>query len=140
MPFFTPVAKLPIREEHDSVIMRVGRSSGFRFVLLAALPANAGSGFAAFVPVHSGGPATESHRFPFAAPIGAPTSLLTRYHTSTNKVIIRGIASQKKKIVASPFSHGRGANVIATPLRSGEAISRVAGHALEIASSLLSSQ
>jgi len=95
-------------------VTRVGRSSGFRFVLLAALPTNAGSGFAAFVPVHSGGPATEFHRFPFAAPVGAPTSLLTRYHTSEYEVIIRGIASQKKKILACPLSHGRGQNVIAS--------------------------
>jgi hypothetical protein len=42
----------------------VGRSSGFRFVLLAALPVDIDSGLAAFVPGHSGGSATELHRFP----------------------------------------------------------------------------
>ena len=34
---FHPVAMLPIREERDAIVL-MGRSSGFRFVLLAALP------------------------------------------------------------------------------------------------------
>lgn len=62
MPFFIPFAKLSVREEPTSQAM--GRSSGFRFLLIAVLPILTDSGSTAFVPGHSGGSATDLHRFP----------------------------------------------------------------------------
>jgi hypothetical protein len=56
----------------DDTLFVMGRSSGFRFVLLAALPIIADSGFSAFVPGHSGGSATDFHRFPSSPPKGIP--------------------------------------------------------------------
>ncbi len=62
MPFFIPFAKLSVREEPTSQV--IGRSSGFRFLLIAVLPILSDSGYTAFVPGHSGGSATDFHRFP----------------------------------------------------------------------------
>gem|GEM_PF-1113878 len=63
-PFSIPVAWLPNREEPTYCLM--GWSSGFRFVLIAALPTSPSEAVdvAAFVPGYSGGSATDSHRFP----------------------------------------------------------------------------
>lgn len=62
IPFFIPIARLPIREERDFFLVRAG---------LPALGSSSGrpshhndSGFAAFVPDHGGGSAADFHRFP----------------------------------------------------------------------------
>jgi hypothetical protein len=60
--------------EGRSATTRLGRSSGFRVVLLVA-PSRPfpDSGFSAtFVTGYSGGTATESHRLPFFSPFGRP--------------------------------------------------------------------
>ncbi len=71
-PFFIPIAKLPIREERDFLLVRAG---------LPALGSPSGrpsrhhdSGYAAFVPDHGGGSAADSHRFPFRPLGGLPVT------------------------------------------------------------------
>ena len=48
MPFFIPVAKLSVREEPTFQVM--GRSSGFRFFLIAVLPIHKGQWLYGFRP------------------------------------------------------------------------------------------
>ncbi len=98
IPFFIPIAKLPIREERDFFLVRAG---------LPALGSSSGrpshhndSGFAAFVPDHGGGSAADFHRFPLR-PIQGTTRHFSHSELLMTVSAVGGSKSRQKEIAIS---------------------------------------